>query len=97
MRDSKNKRYQKNRQGEKVGAGFFVFRRHRSSGRIVKSEMPYEHKTLEQAIAEADRLSKAAPGVLFEVFGSMHIVFTMTEQAVDLTSATYVEESEVRP
>lgn len=62
------------REGEKVGAGFFVFRRGRTSKRIKMSFIPFEHPTLESAHAEAERLCALHPGQTFEVFGTLMII-----------------------
>lgn len=55
------------RPGEKIGGGFFVFRRGRGSGRIRASEWPFEHPTLGEARAEAQRLAEKHPGQKFDV------------------------------
>ena len=49
------------RPNEKVGAGFFVFRRGEMANRIKPGPLPFEHASLEQAYAEATRLAKANP------------------------------------
>jgi hypothetical protein len=60
---------QKNRAGEKVGGGWFVFRRGRRTGRIRPSNFPFEHPTQESAMLEARRLAYAHPGLRFCVIG----------------------------
>lgn len=64
------------RTNEKIGGGFFVFQRGRTTGRIkvghiMRGAMPFEHPNLEAAIDEAARLSVEYGGQ-FEVFGSAH-------------------------
>lgn len=69
-------------QGEVVGGGYVVFRRGKKWGRIrIKTEAvkswffsPFEWPTEDDAIREADRLSKKHPGEKFCVFKqvSMH-------------------------
>lgn len=56
--------------GEKVGGGFIVFRRHRSSGRVATpaSTLPFEHGSFEAAEKEMNKLAKAHPGKEFCVF-----------------------------
>jgi hypothetical protein len=58
------------RRGEKVGGGFFVFRRGRSTGRVKidPNKPPYEHASLGEATTEAARLAKENPGIEFSVF-----------------------------
>lgn len=60
------------RRNEKVGGGYFVFKRGRRTGRIktghiLAGKMPFEHATLESALDEAARLSVERGGK-FEVF-----------------------------
>lgn len=57
----------KTRQGEKIGGGWFVFRRGDRTGRVRVSQWPYEHPTRESAVAEASRLAMEAPGYRYEV------------------------------
>ncbi len=56
------------RSGEKIGAGFFVFRRGDSTNRIRPSQLPFEHPSKEAALAEAVRLAGVRPGYSFDVF-----------------------------
>ncbi|MAN99936.1 hypothetical protein [uncultured Roseovarius sp.] len=59
------------RRGEKIGGGFFVFRRTSGTGRIRAPEWPFEHPSLGAAIDERDRLAAKHPNeefiVMFEV------------------------------
>lgn len=51
------------RPGEQIGAGYFVFRRGKETGRIARGPangLPYEHPTLEAAQSEAARLREHA-------------------------------------
>lgn len=56
----------KPRRGEKLGGGFFVFRRG-DHGRVTPNGMPYEHPDDAAALAEAARLSVEVGGQ-FEVY-----------------------------
>ena len=56
------------REGETINAGFFVFRRGDSTNRIRPSQLPFEHPSLEAAVAEAQRLAAGRPGYAFDVF-----------------------------
>lgn len=59
----------KTRPNEIIGGGFFVFRRGKKTGRVgVFTNLPYEHGSFEQALAEATRLAALCPGETFEVF-----------------------------
>lgn len=49
------------REGEKIGGGYFVFRRTSRTGRIRAPEWPFEHPTQGAAEAERDRLSALHP------------------------------------
>lgn len=62
----------KQRKGETIGGGFFVFRRGKKTGRVgCKTPwMPFEHPAKSAAIAEADRLGRRYPGETFEVFAT---------------------------
>ena len=54
--------------GEKIGGGYFVFRRHSSSGRIEinpKLGLPFEHPNQASALLEAQRLATLCPGKRF--------------------------------
>lgn len=56
---------------EQIGGGFFVNKRG-ASGRISFVGMrPFEHPSLESAIAERDRLSELHPGSKFVVLGEV--------------------------
>jgi hypothetical protein len=68
------------RKGEKIGGGFFVFRRGKKTGRVgVTSSLPYEHPSLSSAVAEAERLSQANPGEIYQILGPMGQTFTTPE------------------
>ena len=56
--------------GEVVGGGYIVLRRGRALGRISidKAKLPFEHQTIETALAEANRLAAQHPGVTFNVW-----------------------------
>ena len=54
------------REGEKIGGGHFVFRR-TEGGRITPNRCPYEHPTFEAAEKEARRLAAKYPGTTFIV------------------------------
>lgn len=55
------------RPGESIGGGYFVFRRAGNCKRIRVPEWPFEHPTLEAAVAERDRLSAKFPTEKFIV------------------------------
>jgi hypothetical protein len=59
----------KPRPGEKVGGGFFVFRRGKKTGRVSvrPGTLPFEHADFYAAKAEAQRLAKKHPGEKFVV------------------------------
>lgn len=58
----------KERDGEQIGGGFFVFRRGTTTGRIRPSKLwPFEHPTLASAEAEAQRLANLWPGQTFAI------------------------------
>lgn len=80
--------------GEKIGGGFIVLRRSRSSGRvtIAPTTTPFEHPTLSAAINEATRLAKIVPGKKFCVFGQMSECLEGGE--VNATEETQDESSE---
>ena len=61
----------KERKGEKIGGGWFVFRRGKKTGRIGtrQNTMPFEHPTEESAFIEAKRLAALHPGEKYSVFG----------------------------
>lgn len=56
------------RSGEKIGGGFFVLRRGGKSGRVRCPEFPFEHPSLDAAMAEAERLRAKYPDERFQVF-----------------------------
>jgi hypothetical protein len=56
------------RRNEKLGGGFFVFRRH-ADNRIHPGASPFEHGDYDGAATEALRLSRT--GDTFEVYGRM--------------------------
>lgn len=58
------------RLNEKLGGGFFVFRRH-ADNRIHPGASPFEHGDYNSAAAEALRLSET--GETFEVYGRMSV------------------------
>ena len=55
------------RKGERIGGGYFVFRRGDGTGRIRPSPWPFEHPTICAAKREADKLAKMQPGFQFDV------------------------------
>lgn len=57
----------KERDGEKIGGGFFVFRRTKGTGRIRVPEWPFEHPDRQSASDECDRLAKQYPGEKFVI------------------------------
>ena len=60
----------KERSGEKIGAGFVIFRRHRKSKRIAPNPngYPFEHPDLDSATQEMLKLSAANPGKQYCIF-----------------------------
>lgn len=63
------------RRNEKVGGGYFVFKRGRRTGRIktghiMAGKMPFEHGTLDAALDEAARLT-VEHGGRFSVFAEV--------------------------
>lgn len=58
--------------GEKIGGGYFVFRRGKKTGRIAHgNNLPLEHPTLESAKKESDRLASINEGEKFAVFNQV--------------------------
>ena len=55
------------RDGEKIGGGFFIFRRGRDSGRIRMPQWPFEHPSIEAARTEQARLSVEYPDETFVI------------------------------
>lgn len=65
------------RPNEVIGGGFFVFRRGKQTGRVgIRTNLPFEHSSLEQALAEATRLAKLCSGETFEVFQTSGAIAT---------------------
>ena len=58
----------KERPGEKIGGGFFVFRRSSKARRVRTPEFPFEHPSIESAVAERDRLAQRHPKETFVIF-----------------------------
>ena len=64
--------------GEVIGGGHFVFRRGKKWNRVRfvlpkgGQIVPFEHATLESALAECERLSKLNPGQKFGIFSQVH-------------------------
>ena len=58
------------REHEKIGGGFFVFRRGKKTGRIgvKRNAIAFEHPDEPSAFKEAQRLAGLNPGETFEVF-----------------------------
>lgn len=66
------------RDGEKIGGGFFVFRRGDDTGRIRPSQpWPFEHPTREAAEIQAGRLAAKYPGYRFDVLAVVSRVSTV--------------------
>lgn len=63
----------KQRYNEQVGGGYFVFRRHPTEGRVFPAKMPFEHPSLDSAMAEASRLQSLHGGT-YDVFGRVATV-----------------------
>jgi len=73
------------RRGEKVGGGYFVFRRGRTTGRIKinPNKPPYEHASLDDATKEATRLAMENHGIDFVVFQQVgRIIYSAGESEV---------------
>lgn len=66
---------QRTAKGEKVGGGFFVHRRGKSSKRVHAAPMPFEHATLMKAINECERLAALHPGERYVVVGQCYEAF----------------------
>lgn len=65
-KSKKHSRPRPARQRETLGGGHFVFRRH-EDGRIHPRQDPFEHRTIEEATTEMQRLVELT-GERFEVF-----------------------------
>lgn len=62
----------KPRNGETIGGGYIVMRRGKKTGRVsIKSTLPFEYGSYDQAKTEAERLKKQNPKETFVVFGMM--------------------------
>lgn len=76
--DHKAKKHGRPRRNEKIGGGYFVFKRGRRTGRIktghiMAGKIPFEHGSLESALDEAARLAVEFGGrysVFAEVCGA---------------------------
>lgn len=64
--------------GEKIGGGFLVFRRGKTSRRIHAAPLPFEHATLMKAINECERLAALHPGERYIVVGQCYEAFVET-------------------
>lgn len=68
------------RPNEVIGGGFFVFRRGKQTGRVgIRTNLPFEHGSFEQALAEATRLAKLCAGETFEVFQTSGAIATSNQ------------------
>jgi hypothetical protein len=76
----------KPRPNEKIGGGYFVFRRGKKTGRISvrTSVLPFEHPTFAAAMEEAHRLAEKHVGETFEVFNRIALVQVGGEADADL-------------
>ena len=72
----KKPNYFKERPGEKITGGWFVFGRHSTSKRVrVPTQgFPFEHPDYESALTEAHRLSGLHPGKTYCVMQQMTVV-----------------------
>lgn len=79
--------------GEVVGAGYFVFRRGRTSRRIKPDfkGFPFEHATLQAAEAEAARLARLNPGNEFVVLQQVSAVTIFNDAPADDVVAAPLE------
>ncbi|MBW4710700.1 hypothetical protein KX928_23165 [Roseobacter sp. YSTF-M11] len=64
----------KEREREKIGGGFFIFRRGGRTGRIRPSKWPFEYRNLKDATDRADILARRFPGETFIVVGELEAV-----------------------
>ena len=69
--------------GEKIGGGFFVFRRTSTTGQVrittngaSNKVYPFEHGSLDEAVSEAQRRAKKKPGT----YSILHEVAKVIEQ-----------------
>jgi len=62
--------------GEKIGGGFFVFRRGKKTGRIAvkRNAMPFEHPSYESAKQEVARLERENLGEKFSIMCDITLV-----------------------
>jgi len=68
------------RPNEVIGGGFFVFRRGKQTGRVaIRTNLPFEHGSFEQALTEATRLAKLCAGETFEVFQTSGAIATSNQ------------------
>lgn len=58
----------KARDNEKIGGGFFIFRRGKGTSRIRAPEYPFEHPDMAAALEEMRRLKQQHPNESFELF-----------------------------
>lgn len=72
--------------GEKIGGGFFVHRRGKTSRRIHAAAFPFEHGTMMAAISECERLAKANPGETYVVVGQCYEAFVEREAVEELAA-----------
>jgi len=68
---------------EKIGGGYFVFRRHRGSQRIAPAKLPFEYSTIEAASAQADKLAYMFPGQKFDILQVVETHIVPAIEAVD--------------
>lgn len=67
--------------GERIGGGWFVFKRDPKTGRIRPSQFPFEYPDKKKAQAQADHLSDVNPGAEFIILQSVATVFTEKQVA----------------
>lgn len=75
------------RKNEKIGGGYFVFRRGNRGGRIFISQMPFEHPSYSSALDECIKLSKKNPGNEYQIFMGKDRVMTPLPEQVQVASA----------
>ncbi|MCA8886686.1 MAG: hypothetical protein KDA35_08675 [Hyphomonadaceae bacterium] len=63
---------ERTQKGERIGGGFFVFRRGKKSNRVHPGAFPFEHCTMMAAINECQRLARANPGETYIVVGQCY-------------------------